>query len=164
MSKIRLSIDRVLQGNFELQAVNLLFVFQVNCPGCFLYGFPLVNRLYWEYAERGLQVMGLSTAFEDFDLNTAANTELLLKEKLTVGATRKAVGDRYLQEIDFPIAVDTLSTDDRTQSPASVTFTLNQLPGTPTFLLFDRDLQLLTQWFGHQPEASILERIDRYLK
>ncbi len=101
MSKIRLSINHVLQGNFELQAVNLLFVFQVNCPGCFLYGFPLVNRLYWEYSQRGLQVLGLSTAFEDFDLNTAANTELLLKEKLTVGATSKAVGDRYLQAIDI---------------------------------------------------------------
>jgi hypothetical protein len=160
MSKIVLSFDRVLQGNFELQAVNLLFVFQVNCPGCFLDGFPLANRLYGEYAQRGLQVLGLSTAFEDFDLNTAENTELLLQEKLTVGATRKAIGDRYSQAIDFPIAVDTLITDARTQSQSSVTFSLNQLPGTPTFLLIDRDLQLLTQWFRHRLDTAV---IDRYL-
>jgi hypothetical protein len=36
---IRLEIDKVLQGSFDLQPINLLFVFQVNCPGCFLYGF-----------------------------------------------------------------------------------------------------------------------------
>jgi len=37
---IQLKIDRVLQGSFDLKALNLLFVFQVNCPGCFIYGFP----------------------------------------------------------------------------------------------------------------------------
>jgi len=36
---IQLKIDRVLQGSFDLKALNL-FVFQVNCPGCFIYGFP----------------------------------------------------------------------------------------------------------------------------
>ena len=78
MTTIQLQIDRVLQGLFELKALNLLFVFQVNCPGCFLYGFPLVNSLYWKYHDSGLNVLGLSTAFEDFEFNTAENTELLL--------------------------------------------------------------------------------------
>jgi hypothetical protein len=200
MNKIQLSIDRVLQGNFELQAVNLLFVFQVNCPGCFLYGFPLVNHLYGEYRQRGLQVLGLSTAFEDFYLNTAANTELLLTEKSTVGETRKALGEKYLQAIDFPIAVDTVTTGTELNSPANIeflskcvagfddlpeidrnpirqqmatylqrqsqtsaTFCLNRLPGTPTFLLVGRDLNLLAQWFGHQSEAFVTDILERYL-
>ncbi len=71
---IQLKIDRVLQGSFDLKALNLLFVFQVNCPGCFIYRFPLIIKLYWKYRESGLNVLGLSTAFEDFDYNTAANS------------------------------------------------------------------------------------------
>jgi peroxiredoxin len=105
---IQLQIDRILQGSFELQALNLIFVFQVNCPGCFLYGFPFVNKLHERYREAGLNVLGLSTAFEDFELNTAANTELLLTQKQTVGATRQSIGADYELAIDFPIAVVTL--------------------------------------------------------
>ncbi len=199
MTRIQLCVDRILQGNFELQALNLLFVFQVNCPGCFIYGFPLVNKLYWQYRDRGMNVLGLSTAFEDFDLNTAENTQLLLTEKKTVGATRKALGDRYLQAIDFAIAVDCLTTgaeldtlenieffceaipdfdslakterDQRSQAvrdyllgtlKTSSTFFMNQLPGTPTFLLIDQNLQLLEGWFGHTDEVSAIALLDKY--
>ncbi|MBW4458149.1 MAG: hypothetical protein KME55_39140 [Nostoc indistinguendum CM1-VF10] len=107
---IQLKIDPVLQGSFALKALNLLFVFQVNCPGCFIYGFPLVNMLHWKYCQSGLNVLGISTAFEDFEYNTAANTELLLTEMKLVGATRQALGEFYSQAIDFPVAVDQLST------------------------------------------------------
>ncbi|MGL5795832.1 MAG: hypothetical protein ACRC06_15820, partial [Waterburya sp.] len=72
---IQLKLDRVLQGSFDLKALNLLFVFQVNCSGCFIYGFPLVNKLHWKYRQFDLNVLGLSKAFEDFEYNTAANTE-----------------------------------------------------------------------------------------
>jgi hypothetical protein len=191
--------DRVLQGAFDLQALNLLFVFQVNCTGCFLYGFPLVNALYWQYRDLGLNVLGLSTAFEDFDYNTAANTELLLTQQQTVGETCKAIGEKYPQAIDFPIAVDRLTTGAELATPSNIdflsannnleslsiaeqssirqnmitdlqkitqvsaTFTLNQLPGTPTFLLIDQNLELLDGWFGHIPEAEVNRRITRCL-
>jgi hypothetical protein len=196
---IRLEIDRVIQGSFDLQALNLLFVFQVNCPGCFLYGFPLVNSLYWQYRDLGLNVLGLSTAFEDFTYNTAANTELLLTQQQTIGETRQAIGEKYTQAIDFPIAVDRLTTsaelatssnidflcanhrlkslsiaekstlrqnmttDLKKNTQVSATFTLNQMPGTPTFLLVDQNLELLDGWFGHRPEADINQRIDQCL-
>ena len=117
---IQLKIDRVLQGSFDLKALNLLFVFQVNCPGCFIYGFPLINKLYWKYRESGLNVLGLSTAFEDFEYNTAANTELLLTQKQTVGATRQALGEDYAQAIDFPIAIDQLTTGTALATPANI--------------------------------------------
>jgi hypothetical protein len=199
VKRIQLCIDRILQGTFELQALNLLFVFQVNCPGCFIYGFPLVNKLYWQYRDRGLNVLGLSTAFEDFDYNTAKNTQLLLTEKKTVGATRKALGDDYLQTIDFAIAVDCLTTgleldtlenmeffceaipdfdllpkterdrhrqavtDYLQRTPkTSSTFFLNQLPGTPTFLLVNQNLQLLEGWFGHSDETAAIALLDKY--
>lgn len=197
---IQLQIDRVLQGSFELQALNLLFVFQVNCPGCFLYGFPFVNKLYAQYREAGLNVLGLSTAFEDFELNTAANTELLLTQKQTVGATRRSIGADYDLVIDFPIAADRLTTGAELATPeqiellcasmsgsdslpsqerealrhrvkayllrdsqTSATFTLNNLSGTPSFLLIDRDLQLLEGWFGHISEIEAIERIEKHL-
>lgn len=200
MTTIQLQIDHVLQGAFDLKALNLLFIFQVNCPGCFIYGFPLVNSLYWKYRERGLNVLGLSTAFEDFDYNTAANTELLLTQKKTIGATRQALGEDYPQAIDFPIAIDQLTMGThlatpenidllcetiagfdnrsnaeqtalrqqvnahlRSHSKTSAIFTLNQLPGTPTFLLVDQHLQLLEGWFGHTPEAEVIQRIENYV-
>jgi hypothetical protein len=159
MQKIQLFVDRTLQGDFELQDLNLLFVFQVNCPGCFIYGFPLMNKLYWQYRERGLNILGLATAFEDFDYNTAENVKLLLAEQKTVGATYKALGERYNQPINFPIAVDVLASDHMT----SLTFSQNRLPGTPTFLLIDRDLHLLEGWFGHTPEKLVLELLERHL-
>ncbi|KAM3094426.1 hypothetical protein ACKFKG_16340 [Phormidesmis sp. 146-35] len=198
--KIQLKIDRVLQGSFDLQALNLLFVFQVNCPGCFIYGFPLVNKLYWKYRRLGLNILGLSTAFEDFQYNTAANTELLLTEMKLVGATRQALGEFYSQTIDFPVAVDQFTTGaalvtsenieisteaipdfDRLptseqaalrqkvntylqrHTQTSATFTLNHLPGTPTFLLVDQNLQLLDGWFGHMLETAVIERIEKHL-
>lgn len=198
---IQLKIDRVLQGSFELKALNLLFVFQVNCPGCFIYGFPLVNKLYWKYRQLGLNVLGLSTAFEDFEYNTAANTALLLMEMKLVGATRQALGEFYSQTIDIPVAVDRATTGAALATPenikaltetipdfdrlpkseqaalrqkvnaylqryakTSATFTLNHLPGTPSFLLVDQNLQLLDGWFGHMPEAAVIERIETHLR
>jgi len=198
--KIQLKVDRVLQGSFDLKALNLLFVFQVNCPGCFIYGFPLVNKLYWKYRQLGLNILGLSTAFEDFEYNTAANTALLLTEMKLVGATRQALGEFYSQTIDFSVAVDQFTTGaalatsenikisteaipdfDRLpkseqsalrqkviaqlqrHAKTSATFTLNHLPGTPTFLLVDQNLQLLDGWFGHMPETEVIERIEKHL-
>lgn len=199
MKTIRLNIDRVLQGSFDLKPLNLLFVFQVNCPGCFIYGFPLVNQLYQQYKQFGLNVLGLSTAFEDFEYNNAANTVLLLTEMKLVGATRKALGDLYSQAIEFPIAIDQLTTGADLATPeniallweaiadsnnssasenavrqqisaylhqhvkTSATFTLNRLPGTPTFLLVDQNLQLLDGWFGHKSEVEVIQRIETYL-
>jgi len=95
---IQLKIDRVLQGSFDLKALNLLFVFQVNCPGCFIYGFPRQQAAL--EGQSGLNVLGLSTAF-DFEYNTAANTELLLTEMKLVGATRQALGEFYLKRSTF---------------------------------------------------------------
>jgi hypothetical protein len=45
----------------------------------------------------------------------------------------------------------------------SATFTLNQLPGTPTFLLIDQNLELLDGWFGRVSETEVNQRITRCL-
>lgn len=204
--KIYLEIGEVLQGDFRLRSLNLLFVFQVNCPGCFLYGFPVVNNIHRKYGGEDFAVLGLSTAFEDFEFNTAANARLLLEEKKTVGATSAALGHAgaesvYAQPIKFPVAVDRLSTgaelanDDNVESvcrtraeynhadeaekirrrqrvaahlrsvpKASATFTLNQMPGTPSFFLFDENFVLLDGWFGHKGEREIAGIVERWLR
>lgn len=196
MSNFKLDYDRILQGDFSLGDLNLLFIFQVNCPGCFLYGFPQMERLHQQRQDLGLTVLGIATAFEDFEFNTATNIELLLSEQKTIGATKKAIGDLYHQEVSFPIASDRLTTgmelstpenieflsqqiadykqmsvDDQTKlkqkiavdiahiSRTSTTFALNLLPGTPSFILCDRALQIIDRWFGHIPDRQLLEKI-----
>ncbi|WP_190810541.1 hypothetical protein [Flagellimonas sp. S3867] len=111
MKKLRLEYSSLLQGEFSLGKRNLLFTFQVNCPGCFFYGFPAMNELFKMYDEQ-INFLGLSTAFEDFQFNTLENTRLLLDEKKLVGETKKAFDthpDEFqLSDIDFPIAMDVL--------------------------------------------------------
>jgi hypothetical protein len=63
-----------------------------------------MERLYQQYKPQGINVLGISTAFEDFEYNTAANVERLLTDRQTIGATKKAIGEIYHQEINFPIA------------------------------------------------------------
>ncbi|WP_136467858.1 hypothetical protein [Flagellimonas onchidii] len=112
MKKLKLEYSSLLQGEFSLGKRNLLFAFQVNCPGCFFYGFPSVNDLHKKYADQ-INILGLSTAFEDFEFNNLENTKLLLTEKKVVGETKKAFetypNELQLQDIEFPIAMDVLS-------------------------------------------------------
>ncbi|MFO0130847.1 MAG: hypothetical protein ACK54J_27415, partial [Pseudanabaena sp.] len=53
----------------------------------------------------------------------------------------------------------------------SVTFALNFLQGTPSFILCggthpegNRNLEILDRWFGHESEAKVFTRIDKYLQ
>lgn len=68
--------------------VVLVEVFQVNCPGCFLYALPEAIRLYKKYSDKGLVVFGIATAFEDYDKNTLANLQLLAEKAEVIGETR----------------------------------------------------------------------------
>ena len=203
MANVKIAVDQVLQGDFQIKSLNLLLVFQVNCPGCFIYALPLAETLYQKYGDR-INVLGLSTAFEDFGLNTRDHTRDLLETGAVVGATK-----RYLQHqghqangqpIQFPIAFDqvgeaatlfddadvehicrqtpTFGTMDvaaqarlrhrvkqvlQNQALSARTFRLNQLQGTPSWLLFDGDSKILAQWFGHRAEAEVEAMLTQVL-
>jgi thiol-disulfide isomerase/thioredoxin len=96
--------------------VVVIEVFQVNCPGCFLYGIPEAVEIAKAYANRGVTVLGLATAFEDYELNTLENLKLLLRKREPVGETLRALRiqgrlDNQMKipyEIPFPIAMDKL--------------------------------------------------------
>jgi peroxiredoxin len=62
-------------------------VFQVNCPGCFLYGIPQAVSVYEKFKNKNVKVIGVATAFEDYDKNTLQNLELLLSEGQVIGET-----------------------------------------------------------------------------
>lgn len=95
--------------------VVLVEVFQVNCPGCFLYSLPQAIDLHKRYAEQGLVVLGVATAFEDFDKNTRRNLQALLESGRVIGETLKALGEHgqllngaWQYRIPFPVAMDSL--------------------------------------------------------
>lgn len=116
-----LDVSEWVQGasvNFDqLQGkVVLVEVFQVNCPGCFLYALPEAVELHRKYADAGLAVLGVATAFEDFDKNTLENLRRLAERNEVIGETLKALSQhgqldqgRLPYRIPFPLAMDRLS-------------------------------------------------------
>jgi thiol-disulfide isomerase/thioredoxin len=115
-----LSVSEWAQGvptNFDqlLGRVVLVEVFQVNCPGCFLYALPEAVELHRKYAGAGLTVLGVATAFEDFDKNTLENLRRLVERNEVIGETFKALNQhgqldegRLSYRIPFPLAMDQL--------------------------------------------------------
>ncbi len=105
------NIDK-LQGN-----VVVLEVFQVNCPGCFLYGLPQAISLYERFKNSDVKVIGLATAFEDYDKNTLDNLKSLLTEGKVIGESYKALrqhgklvnDDKLYYKIPFPVAMDKIT-------------------------------------------------------
>jgi len=99
--------------------VILVEVFQVNCPGCFLYGIPEAMNLYSKYKDKGLSILGIATAFEDFDKNNLENLQSLVSSGQVIGETLKALsqygqlkdGDKLPYKIPFPVGMDTLKKD-----------------------------------------------------
>ena len=99
--------------------VVLVEVFQVNCPGCFLYGIPEAIDLYSKYREEGLTILGLATAFEDFDKNNLENLRKLVTTGEVVGETLNALsqygqlneGGKLPFKIPFPVGMDLLRKD-----------------------------------------------------
>lgn len=91
-------------------------VFQVNCPGCFIYGIPEAIDTFRKYKNNDVVVLGLATAFEDFDKNTLENLKLLLKENKVIGETLTTLTyqNKLLNEgklsysIPFPVGMDML--------------------------------------------------------
>jgi glutathione peroxidase-family protein len=96
--------------------VVLVEVFQVNCPGCFLYSIPETIDVYRKYKDKGLTVLGLATAFEDFDKNNLENLQKLISTGEVIGETYRAFSstgqlkdeNKLPYRIPFPVAMDML--------------------------------------------------------
>lgn len=92
----------------------LIEVFQVNCPGCFIYSLPRAIELHEAFHDKGLVVIGLATAFEDYDKNTLENLQLLADTGEVIGETYKALnqhgllveGNKLQWRLPFAVGMD----------------------------------------------------------
>jgi thiol-disulfide isomerase/thioredoxin len=158
-----LKVSKWVQGlptNFDKEKdhVVLVEVFQVNCPGCFLYGIPEAINIYNKYRSDGVIVLGVATAFEDFDKNTMENLELLLKTGEVIGDTKEALGQygkledsKLPYKIPFPVAMDNLVKEAEPINESRIkNFIYNQIPN-----------------FDSHPEDyknQIIQRVKDYMK
>lgn len=158
-----LKVSKWVQGlptniDKEKDRVVLIEVFQVNCPGCFLYGIPEAINIYKKYQKEGVTVLGVATAFEDFDKNTLENLELLLKTGEVIGETKSALSQygqlaesKLPYKIPFPVAMDSLIKENGDVSKEKMlNFIYKQIPN-----------------FDSQPEDyknQIFERVKQYLQ
>ena len=115
-------VSEWIQGaptNFDQEKdhVVLVEVFQVNCPGCFMHAIPEAIKIYNKYKDDGVRVLGLATAFEDFDKNTLENLKMLAETGEVIGETKGALsmngqlqdGNKLSYKIPFPLGMDNLS-------------------------------------------------------
>jgi|ERR1041384_2800194 thiol-disulfide isomerase/thioredoxin len=109
--------------------VVVIEVFQVNCPGCFIYGLPEAIELSKSYSIDNVAVLGLATAFEDFDKNNLENLKALVNDRKPIGETLRSLGDqgqldaemKIPYKIPFPVAMDLLLKEDHPVNDIKVT-------------------------------------------
>lgn len=117
-----LGISEFVQGaptnlDQEKDKIVLVEVFQVNCPGCFMHALPEAINIYNKYKDEGVRVLGIATAFEDFDKNTLDNLKMLAETGEVIGETKEALsmygqlqeGNKLPFKIPFPLAMDKLT-------------------------------------------------------
>jgi glutathione peroxidase-family protein len=139
--------------------VVLIEVFQVNCPGCFLYSIPETIDVYRKFKDKGITVLGLATAFEDFDKNNLENLQKLLMTGEIIGETFRAFsstgqlkdGNKLPYRIPFPVAMDMLV---KTSGPLTQSKIMDFIEtNIPSFRSYpDKERQVL------------VERVKQYLQ
>ncbi len=138
--------------------VVLVEVFQVNCPACFKYALPEAIGLHQRYSGQGLSVIGIATAFEDFDKNTLENLTRLVERREVIGETFHALSQqgmlthaRLPYEIPFPLAMDRLIKRESAVTDGEITqFIAEHLP------------ELTKQPSAHQDKAW--QQVSKYLQ
>jgi len=143
----------------EKDHIVLVEVFQVNCPGCFMYGIPEAINIYNKYKDEGVRVIGIATAFEDFDKNTLDNLKMLAETGEVIGETKSALemygqlqqGNKIKYKIPFPLAMDKLTkTTGEISQEKILQFIYPQIPD-----------------FDSQPQEykdQIIQRVKDYMK
>ena len=143
----------------EKDHIVILEVFQVNCPGCFMHALPEAINIYNKFKDDGVRVLGLATAFEDFDKNTLENLKMLVETGEVIGETKNALsmygqlkdGNKINYKIPFPLGMDNLTkTSGEINQEKIMQFIYPQIPD-----------------FDSQPEDyknQIIQRVKDYMK
>ena len=139
--------------------VVLVEVFQVNCPGCFIYGIPEAIDIYKKYKDKGLTVLGMATAFEDYDKNTVENLQKLVTTGEVIGETYRALaqygqlkdGKKLPYKIPFPVGFDLLKKENgQTTDSKVMDFIEANIPDFRSYSEKDRQI--------------LVERVKQYLR
>lgn len=157
-----LTVSEWVQGdptNLDEQRGNvvLIEVFQVNCPGCFFTAIPEAIKVHDHFAGQPVTVLGVATAFEDWDDNTLDNLRRLVDTGEVIGETRRILEQarmlddgRLRYRIPFPLAMDELVpvSGEPTQDQALAAIR----PQVPQFDVLPPDQQ-----------SQLIERVSAYL-
>lgn len=154
----QLKYSEVLQGSFELAALNLVMVFQVNCPGCFIHGFPLLKQLQTHYDNK-ISCFALATAFEDFHLNTAENAKLMANTGELVGETLKAQQAGMLKwdstNLSVPVLIDEIANQTELLHPEFIENIINSMfDRTMTNLELENMRVTVCNYFSQLPKCG----------
>jgi peroxiredoxin len=143
----------------EKDHIVLVEVFQVNCPGCFMHALPEAINIYNKYKDEGVRVIGIATAFEDYDKNTLDNLKMLVETGEVVGETKSALsmygqlqaGNKLHYKIPFPLAMDKLTKiDGKVSDEKIMQFIYGQIPE------FDSQ--------SEEYRKQIIQRVKDYMK
>jgi len=82
-----------------------------------MHAIPEAIEIYNKYKEDGVRVLGIATAFEDFDKNTLENLKMLAETGEVIGETKGALsmngklqdGNKLSYKIPFPLGMDNLT-------------------------------------------------------
>ena len=147
--------------NIEQEKGNVILVevFQVNCPGCFMYAIPDAIRIHQKYEKNGVKVIGLATAFEDYDKNTVDNLKLLLDKQEVIGDTLNALaqtgqllnGNKLPYSIPFSVAVDSIKKENPSASKSKAIDFIES--STPNLSSYDEKYKLM-----------LIEHVQKYFE
>ena len=120
----------------HLGKVILIEVFQMNCTGCFVHALPEAIRLHELFAQDNFIVLGVATAFENFEENTLENLQRLIETGEVTGEPSKQLANTHLLKnnkldysIPFPVAMDKLIEHKEAISEEKIlTFIESQIP------------------------------------
>lgn len=139
-------------------SVVLIEVFQVNCPGCFIYSLPRAIDLHERYQQQGLVVIGLATAFEDYDKNTLENLQKLITTGEVIGETFKALNQHGILsqgklpwKIPFAVGMDRVVAEIEPVTDERV-------------LRYAREFLPEFEKFNDEQKKSVLQQVRQYLK
>lgn len=136
-------IERWLNRTVEWSGMRgspaMILFFHMRCDGCVRLALPQAERIYREYAGRGLQVAGVHGAFE--------------------GGTQEGL-DEFIQAGGFtlPVGVDAAG-----ESWKPRTMEAWDVEGTPTIILLDKRGQLRLKKLGPIDDARLREALDGLL-
>jgi len=118
--------------------VVVLTAFQTHCPGSLKHGLPQAERVAQGFSDDEVAVIGLNTAFEQPETQTADKLAGFLSE----------------QGLTFAVAKDTVAGGDIPETMAAY-----EIQGTPTTLIFDRQGRLRRHYLGRVDDIRLAAEV-----